>query len=179
MPRYARRSARVVLLNADDHVLLLRTTLRAGQPDGSHAWFTPGGGVERGESLPDAAARELAEEIGLRVAATELRPLAYTTGRADLGWARGLFRDDFFLHRVAGHEVDTSRQTSFESGHHAGHLWWSATELAATSEIVFPHGLAALVADVLAGRLPAAPVELPWHHEPPPHRPWIWKLFGR
>lgn len=46
----------------------------------------------------------------------------------------------------------------------AGHRWWSLDELASTTEIVYPFGPAALVADIRTGGLPRRPVQLPWHH---------------
>jgi hypothetical protein len=51
-----------------------------------------------------------------------------------------------------------------EAGQHAGHRWWSVDELRATTEIVYPLGLADLLAELLAGRIPDPAVELPWHH---------------
>ena len=156
MAEFARRSARVLLLDASDRLLLVQS---------GHAWFAPGGGVEEGEELADAAARELREEIGLTVASGELHPVAYTTGRADLGWASGLFRDDFFLHRVTSHQVDPAGLNEFERRHYRGHRWWSQAELAATRETIYPGNLAALVAGLIAGRLPASPIALPWPHE--------------
>jgi 8-oxo-dGTP pyrophosphatase MutT (NUDIX family) len=65
---YRRRSARVLLTDRTDRVLLLRFRDRSG-----HFWLTPGGGVRDGEPLAEAAARELREEVGLVVAAAELR----------------------------------------------------------------------------------------------------------
>ena len=155
MAEFVRRSARVLLLDASDRLLLVQS---------GHAWFAPGGGVEAGEKLANAAARELREEIGLTAAPADLYPVAYTTGRADLGWASGLFRDDFFLHRVTSHRVDPAGLTEFERHHYRGHHWWTHAELAATRETIYPAGLAALVADLIAGRLPASPIALPWHH---------------
>jgi len=157
---YRRRSARVLLTDRADRVLLLHFRDRSG-----HIWLTPGGGVQDGEPLNEAAARELAEEVGLRVPAAELRePVAYSSGYARFSWAEGIFRDDFFHHRVDGHEIDTSGMEELEAGQHAGHRWWSVDELRTTAETVYPLGLSDLVAELVAGRVPAAPVELPWHH---------------
>lgn len=65
----SRTAARVVLLDDADRVLLLSGT---DPRVGSRWWITPGGGVEDGESLPDAARRELAEETGLLLGAADL-----------------------------------------------------------------------------------------------------------
>jgi 8-oxo-dGTP pyrophosphatase MutT (NUDIX family) len=155
-PVYARRSARVLLLDAADRLLLLKY--------GSD-WFTPGGGLDDGEDPRQAAARELREEVGLRVSVEDLGPLvAITSGHADLGWVNGLLRDDYFLHRVTWHEVDTSGLGPHEIASFTGHRWWSVDELATTRETIYPSGLAPLVADLVADRIPAEPVCLPWHH---------------
>lgn len=164
MITYARRSSRVLLLDAADRILLIRSALGTDEPERGHAWFTPGGGVEPGENLAATAARELHEEIGLLAAPEHLRLVAYTTGHADLGWASGLFRDDFFLHRVDAHEVNTDGFTDLERSHYAGHHWWTIGDLTATTETIYPYELAPLVADLIAERIPETPIALPWHH---------------
>lgn len=55
-----RPSARVVLLDADDRILLVRS-----EWDGRTLWFTPGGRLEDGETAAAAARRELHEETGV------------------------------------------------------------------------------------------------------------------
>lgn len=49
---------RTVAMDAQGRVMLVRHTYL-------HGWWLPGGGVDRGETCPDAAVRELAEETGL------------------------------------------------------------------------------------------------------------------
>jgi 8-oxo-dGTP pyrophosphatase MutT (NUDIX family) len=164
MSEFARRSGRVLVLDAADRLLLIRLLRVPGQPEHGHEWFTPGGGVEAGEDVAVAAARELREETGLRVSPDELVPVAYTTGQADLGWVSGLFRDDFFLHRVVAHQVDSAGLTDFERTYYGGYRWWTQAELAGSSEIIYPVNLAALVTELIAGRVPASPAALPWHH---------------
>lgn len=167
MPTYARRSARVLLIDGADRLLLIRFLNVADRPDRGHHWLTPGGRVERGEDLPTAAARELHEEVGLRADPAALRHVAFTSGHASFSWAKGLFRDDFLLHRIDTHEVDTRGHTSLERRHYGGHRWWTAADLAATTETVHPYRLAALMRDLLVGQLPETLVELPWHHQSP------------
>src|SRR5580700_7094820 len=56
-----RRAGRVILLDPDDRVLLMRYD--DSPPNGRH-WTTPGGGLDDGEDYAAAAVRELAEETG-------------------------------------------------------------------------------------------------------------------
>lgn len=162
---YRRRSARVLLLDGADRLLLFQLLHDPRRLELGHYWLTPGGGVDEGETLPEAASRELREETGLVVAPEDLgRTVAVTQGYADFGWAAGVFRDDFFVHRTEAHEVDTSGQETFESEQIVGHRWWTVDELAVTTEKVYPFGLAPLLRELLAARIPPEPVSLPWHH---------------
>ncbi|PRC62779.1 exopolyphosphatase, partial [Mycobacterium sp. ITM-2017-0098] len=64
-------SARIVLLDQDGAVLLLCGSDPAGADRATPAprwWFTIGGAAQVGESLAQAAVRELEEETGLQVA---------------------------------------------------------------------------------------------------------------
>ncbi|MFE0382067.1 NUDIX hydrolase [Streptomyces inhibens] len=160
-----RQSARVVLIDETDRVLLLKFHVVPGAPGSGYGWTTPGGGVEEGETLAEAAARELFEEVGLSVEPLALgSPIAETSGLADLGWAEGLFRDVFFHYRVTTHQIEIGGQEEHERKYHAGHRWWTVDELASSRETIYPLNLADVVAELLAGRLPAVPLQLPWHH---------------
>ena len=159
--RYKRRSARILLVDDAERLLLFQF---ADQISGN-IWITPGGGVKDGETLAVAAARELWEETGLALAPHDLgSPVAHTGGYADVGWTKGLFRDDYFFYRVGVHAVDISGMERHESATMLGHRWWALDEITATDEVVIPFGLAELLTDLLAGHMPERPVQLPWHH---------------
>ncbi|MFM1863362.1 MAG: hypothetical protein RLZ26_1884 [Pseudomonadota bacterium] len=61
-----RIAARAIILH--EGRLLLVNAWPGGQSD---LWCAPGGGVERGQSLPETLMREVAEETGLRIAVEE------------------------------------------------------------------------------------------------------------
>ena len=65
MPEVNRHTARVLLFDHEDRILLFLTT--APDTSGVARWITPGGGVDPGESAEEGAIRELFEETGLRV----------------------------------------------------------------------------------------------------------------
>lgn len=78
MPAWHRSTARVLPVGPDGRVLLLHGW------DPHHPerpfWFTIGGAAERGESLREAAARELYEETRIRVDPAQLgEPIADST----------------------------------------------------------------------------------------------------
>ncbi len=161
-----RRSGRVILADADDRILLIAYR---GTLDPLY-WITPGGGIDAAESPAEAAARELGEETGLRVTAADLGPqVAVAAGHLEIpGWLSGIFREDYFFYRLptAGTDLDTSGLLTYESTAIDEFRWWSVDELASTDQEVYPLGLAGLLADLLAGRIPPEPVTLPWRVRP-------------
>jgi 8-oxo-dGTP pyrophosphatase MutT (NUDIX family) len=152
-----RPTARVVLLDPDDRVLLMRGRL-PNDPTGPSFWFTIGGGVEPGETLAQAAAREAVEETGLTDVA--LGPVVWRS-EAVLKDAEGRpwkFLEYFFVGRTRGGALSRTGWQALEHRLVDELRWWPLAELEATDAQVFPEGLAELLVDVLAGRIAPAPL---------------------
>ncbi len=154
----ARPTARVLVAGPDDALLLFKFRATEGL-----AWLTPGGGVHPGELLPEAAARELREETGIIADPDELgQVVAYSEGQWSADGRVFDARDSYFWLRVADTTVDTSGQEELERSVMLGHRWWTVAELATTTELVYPIGLAGLMETLLAHGRPASPIRLPW-----------------
>ena len=139
-----RRAARVVLVDRAGRTLLLRGTDPA-RPD-LRWWFTPGGGLDDGETPAEGAARELREETGLAVAPADLGPPVWHQV-TNFSYDNRSYRQDqeFYLFRVDEWEVDTAGFDDEERLTIDQHRWWSADELDATEELVYPETLADLL----------------------------------
>ncbi|MGW5558033.1 NUDIX hydrolase [Micromonospora sp. NPDC003944] len=139
-----RRAARVLLVDAAGRVLLFEG-FDPARP-GHRYWFTPGGGLDPLESPASAAARELAEETGLRVDPAELGESVWSDATEfsfDGTWYRQ--EQDFFLLRVDSWRVDTTGFNDIERRSIADHRWWVPGELAASGDRFYPPELPALL----------------------------------
>ena len=149
-----RESARVVLLDPADRLLLLRVIddgeiVTGGRPSPRTYWITPGGGREPGESFEDNARREVREETGLvgfrlgphlcdrEADFTFLGEDVHAIERYFAGWT------EVTEVSFAGHEPH-------EVAGIAEHRWWTLAELKADSALVwFPESLLDLYADAV------------------------------
>ncbi len=147
-----RTSARVVLLDEQDRVLLLRGH-DPMLPEVAF-WFTVGGGVEPGESLRDAAVRELYEETGQRVDPAALRgPLWRRV--AVFPFNGELIRSEelFFTLRAPSFEWRPAALNALERRTITDHRWCTPADIRALDdqgEAVYPYHLDELLAEAAA-----------------------------
>ncbi|MEV0645218.1 NUDIX domain-containing protein [Phytomonospora sp. NPDC050363] len=143
-----RLAGRVLLVNAEDRVLLFRGCDPA-LPDDKY-WFTPGGGIDEGEDARAAAVRELFEETGLRLPAEELAgPVFEEVAEFAFDGLAYRQRHWFFLARVESWVVDTAGFEPIERTTMDEHRWWSAAELAGTAEVIYPPELSRILREAL------------------------------
>ncbi|MDQ1456465.1 MAG: hypothetical protein QOH28_2085 [Actinomycetota bacterium] len=143
-----RVAARVLLVDDDGALLLLRGCDPA-RPEAGTWWFTPGGGLDDGETVEAAARRELREETGFAVA--DLGPVVFRrTAHFDFEGVRYRQAEHFFCARSRRFAIDDSGWSDVERRSVLEHRWWTHAELVATSETLHPGELAQILDDVLA-----------------------------
>ena len=138
----SREAARVVLLDPQDLVLMMRYD--DGPPNGTH-WATPGGGLEPGESYPQAALRELAEETGWSdiELIDEIHRRSHT-----MEWSGVLVYQHERLY-LARTDIPARPITGVDAMHSSDGIaawrWWTLAELETTNEVIWPKVLPELV----------------------------------
>ena len=149
-----RQVSRVLVVDSDDRVLLLRFRLR----DGREVWIPPGGGVEAGETLVEAALREVREETTIVL-----------DGPLSVAWSRGTHyfgRDvleSYFLARVSATPDIALEPVPGGPADLLEYRWWTGEEIAADdSGVEFtPPDLASRLSELLAERVLSEPARPP------------------
>jgi 8-oxo-dGTP pyrophosphatase MutT (NUDIX family) len=140
-----RLSARLLIVNDERRLLLFRFVHKTGALAGQDFWATPGGGVEDGETLDQAAVRELAEETGLRRESVGPE-IARREVAIQLPDGEHVLSDErYFLVQVTDDSLSRTNWTAFEREVMVDHRWWSRDELSRTEATVWPENLLAML----------------------------------
>ncbi|HEX6198179.1 MAG TPA: NUDIX domain-containing protein [Jiangellaceae bacterium] len=143
---YERDSARVVIVDGDRRVLLMRAS------KGERSWwFTVGGGIGAGEDERTAAVREAYEETGLRFTPDDLiGPIARRLPTFDFLGRTCRQEEWLYLAKVpAATAVSTDGWTDVELVAMDTVAWWPLDELRRTDATIYPPNLGERVATIL------------------------------
>lgn len=133
----------MILFDEQERVLLFRG-IDSTRPNATPWWFTPGGGLEPGETPRDAALREVLEETGIRLPSVIGPVFDRETDFTFEGEPLHQY-EQFFIAHVHGVEIDSSGWSELEKRTMLESRWWSLDELDSTSETIYPENLAELV----------------------------------
>ena len=149
-------TVKLLLLDEEERLLLVRGRDPLSQD--TH-WYPVGGGVEPGESLQQAAAREAYEETGLSALPQGVR-VWFRDHTYFFGGRTTEVHEDWLLHSVRHFEPVPANLSDAERTSVVGFRWWRADELCRTSDSVFPPGLGPILADLLRDGPPAEPTDI-------------------
>jgi 8-oxo-dGTP pyrophosphatase MutT (NUDIX family) len=139
-----RPSARLLVLDPYDRLLLFLFDHRSGPLAGTAFWATPGGGLDAAESYPDAARRELFEETGIKAdvgEAVAVRHVEFMMPHGEMVTAE----EHYFLVRHSGAidlhaNPDPVEQTIVTQAR-----WWTLPEIRAATVNIYPENIVEMV----------------------------------
>lgn len=166
-----RRSVKILLFNDKKELLLICVEdPKTSAVDGTHQkrfWAPVGGGIDPGETMLEAAVRELEEETGLTEGDVTFGQHVWF-GQFDYLFLGERFtaKQDFIIAHTKKTEINFDNLTEEERIIVTDARWFSVEDLKNCKDTVYPVILADLLPDILHGKYGQEPVEVDLAKQP-------------
>lgn len=160
-----RKSVKVLLLNEVNKILLILVDDPKISPIGGKNsgpfWCMVGGGIESGETIQDAAIREIYEETGILEKDILLGPVVwqYSFDFIRSGVPTNM-QEIFIVARTKINKIKPANLTEWEKASIKDIKWFSLDEIKDCKKIIYPIFLAQYLPDILAGHYPEKIINL-------------------
>jgi 8-oxo-dGTP diphosphatase len=141
-----RPSARLLILDPQDRLLLFRYVFRDGALAGDDYWGTPGGGLEAGETFEHAAIRELREETGITVPRVDPHIAQSEFVMRTPSGEDVISQERYFLVATTTTVLSRGEWTAEEANVIAEHKWWTRDEIANAQVQIWPDNILEMLA---------------------------------
>ncbi len=160
-----RKTVRIILLNDKNELLLMYINdFDISTPDGTKNnkfWCTIGGAVEEGESVEQAALREIYEETGIAKENVTLGPVVWhSTVELVLKGRLTCFDELYMVAITKQTEVSLHVPTEDERQCVKMLKWFSLDDICNSDEIIFPLTLSNYLPAILLRRYPEEPINI-------------------
>lgn len=160
----SKKIIRILLISKENKLLLMRvvdpSTTGLDKKPSNAFWCTIGGKIEQGETLQQAAYRELFEETGFNTDDIELGPIVWCGVHQMIISGKHVELDEKFIvaHLKSDQELNQDNFTENEKNVVTHTEWLSLDEILTHQEPIFPAIFKTNLADIIAGRYPRQPL---------------------
>ena len=158
-----RPTVRVLLINNKQELLLMcvesKEIRSIGKEDSDRFWVTVGGEIEKGETVQQAALRELFEETGIQENEVTLGPIVWLRELDLILYGKqSHIEEQYIVAKTNKQSVTPTQLTEVEKDIVKKLQWFSLVQLVNFSETVYPIGLASLMKNIIDEKYPIDPV---------------------
>ena len=160
-----RDSIKIILLNEADDLLLMqiddpRTKEIGGDYKGPF-WNMVGGEIEAGESVLEAAARELFEETGISEKDVQFGPVVWFDEYDLILYGTPThIKQQFIAARTKQKTLSLANLTDAEAGMVKQLAYFSLQDIINSDERIYPISLPRYLPGIIAGKYPEEPIEI-------------------